>query len=67
MKKIELSEEKFCKYCELAKTLSEPDTMLCKKRGIVPANHCCMRFRYDLLKRIPKRMVRELKLEYIEI
>ena len=67
MKKSELCEEKFCKYCEHAKTLSDPDTMLCEKRGIVPAGHRCRRFRYDPLKRTPNRSVRELNLEYIEI
>lgn len=67
MKKTDVKEEKFCKYCERAKSLSDPDTMLCDKRGIVSADHCCRRFRYDPLKRVPKRMVRELKLEYIEI
>ena len=67
MKKTELNEEKFCKYCERARTLSDPDTMLCGKYGIVPAGHCCRRFRYDPLKRTPARMNRELTLEYIEI
>lgn len=68
MRKTDMEEiEKFCKYCERAKTLSEPDRMLCEKRGIVPSDHCCRRFRYDPLKRAPQRMVREIKLEYIEI
>ncbi len=67
VKKADICEEKFCKYCERAKTLSDPDTMLCAKRGVVPAGHCCRRFRYDPLKRTPNRTVRELKLEYIEI
>lgn len=67
MKKTVPEEERFCKYCERAKSLSDPDTMLCGKRGVVPAGHCCRRFRYDPLKRAPKRMVSDLKLEYIEI
>ena len=67
VKKTALNEEKFCKYCERAQRLSDPDTMLCGKRGVVPAGHCCRRFRYDPLKREPQRMIRELKLEYVEI
>ena len=47
--------EKYCKYCEHAGTLSDPDSMLCGKAGVVRASHCCRRFRYDPLKRDPKR------------
>ena len=47
--------EKYCKYCEHAGTLSDPDTMLCRKAGVVRASHCCRLFRYDPLKREPKR------------
>ena len=47
--------EKYCKYCEHAGTLSDPDSMLCAKAGVVNASHCCRRFRYDPLKRTPRR------------
>ena len=30
--------EKFCKYCEYAATLSDPDSMLCAKIGVVSAS-----------------------------
>ncbi|MBQ4353522.1 MAG: hypothetical protein IJC71_01375 [Clostridia bacterium] len=46
--------EKYCKYCEKAKTLSDPDRMLCEKHGVVSAGHSCRLFRYDPLKRAPK-------------
>ena len=63
--------EKFCKYCEHAATLSDPDSMLCAKIGVVSASHCCRRFRYDPLKRVPRRKpdaLDELKdLEFAEI
>ena len=49
--------EKYCKYCEEAKTLSDGDTMLCSKKGVVPSGHSCRRFRYDPLKRAPKTVV----------
>ena len=60
--------EKYCKYCELAKTLSDPDAMLCDRLGVVSADHTCRRFRYDALKRAPKRAKLETEsLEFIEI
>ncbi len=45
--------DKLCKYCELAASLSDPDSMLCKKRGVVNAGYHCRAFRYDPLKRDP--------------
>ncbi len=47
-----------CCYCEHATPLSDESTVLCDKKGIVPAEHKCRRFRYDLLKRkpLPPRM-----------
>ena len=63
--------EKYCKYCERARTLSDPDTVLCEKIGPVDASHCCRRFRYDPLKREPRRRADALDrladLEYDEI
>ena len=47
--------EKYCKFCEHAGTLSDPDSMLCDRSGVVDASHCCRRFRYDPLKRTPGR------------
>ncbi|MBQ7599807.1 MAG: hypothetical protein IJU57_03930 [Clostridia bacterium] len=48
--------ERFCKYCEEARTLSDPDTMLCSAKGVISASECCRKFRYDPLKRTPKRL-----------
>ena len=31
--------EKYCKYCEKASALSNEDTMLCDKHGVVDAGH----------------------------
>ena len=49
--------ERNCAFCEFgtAITLStgeEPD-IICEKHGIVPRDHLCRSFRYDLLKREP--------------
>ena len=59
--------EKYCKYCENATALSDPDKMLCSKLGVVSAAHDCRRFKYDPLKRAPKRMTKEISLEYVEV
>ena len=65
MKRNEI--EKYCKYCEEATTLSDADTMLCSKFGVVSSGHVCRRFKYDPLKRNPKRANKEVELEYVEI
>ena len=49
--------ERKCSFCEFGTiiTLStgeEPD-IICEKHGIVPRDHLCRSFRYDLLKREP--------------
>lgn len=59
--------EKYCKYCERASALSDPDTMLCEKKGIVSASHKCRAFTYDPLKREPKIKPALPSLEYVEI
>lgn len=59
--------EKFCKYCEKAKTLSDPDTMLCGRKGVVSAGHSCRKFCYDPLKRAPKMNNTKPTLEFVEI
>lgn len=48
--------EKLCRYCELAHTLQDEDTMLCDKKGVVDAGYHCRHFRYDPLKRIPGKI-----------
>lgn len=59
--------ERYCKFCEKAASLSDPDVMLCRKYGIVSAAHICRRFTYDPLKREPKIKQAPEKLEYVEI
>ncbi len=59
--------EKYCKYCEKASALSNEDTMLCDKHGVVDAGHSCRHFRYDPLKRSPKKPERKVELEYVEV
>lgn len=49
-KKIEPS----CSYCQRGKVM-DGDSVLCKKRGVTPADSSCSAFQYDPLKRIPPR------------
>ena len=59
--------EKYCKYCECASSLSNEDVMLCERYGVVDSAHKCRKFRYDPMKRIPKRLNSEPKLDYVEV
>jgi len=43
-----------CAYCEKGNRISEEE-VICKKKGVVPAESCCRAFRYDPLKRVPPR------------
>lgn len=47
--------EKSCAYCVHAGKIDE-NNYLCAKKGPVVAGQHCRRFRYDPLKRVPKRM-----------
>jgi len=63
--------EKICVYCEYG-TAAPPDgsgeeRVVCMKKGIVSAFHSCRKFKYDLLKREPKREARLPELERIDI
>ncbi|MFQ8926676.1 MAG: hypothetical protein ACLR53_01060 [Evtepia gabavorous] len=42
-------------YCQRGKAVT-PDTVLCKKKGVILAG-ACSAFRYDPLKRVPPRPV----------
>ena len=51
MKKQE--KEKNCAHCVRAQQLADGETMLCEKHGVVSGGHCCRKFKYDPLKRVP--------------
>ncbi len=46
--------EKSCSYCTRAGKIDD-ETYLCAKKGVVSAGGQCRRFKYDPLKRIPKK------------
>ena len=51
--------EKSCAFCEfgtvIALSSKEATDVICEKHGIVPKDHVCRSFRYDLLKREPQK------------
>ena len=47
--------QKSCAYCAHSTQLDE-ESMLCLKRGIVPANNACRKFKYDPCRRVPLKM-----------
>ena len=46
--------EPCCAYCQKGSVISERE-VACVKKGIMPAEGYCRRFRYDPLKRVPPR------------
>ena len=41
-----------CAYCKRGKTV-DPNTVLCRKRGVTRPEDSCPSFRYEPLKRVP--------------
>ena len=70
MKKTKTNEaelECFCRFCQFSAELADGEKLLCEKKGIVSAEYVCRKFAYDPLKREPKRLSRDVKLEYVEL
>ncbi|MEG1551409.1 MAG: hypothetical protein RR355_03990, partial [Oscillospiraceae bacterium] len=44
-----------CEYCMNARKSPDGNTMLCTKKGIVDNDYCCKKFKYDVLKRTPRK------------
>ena len=49
--------DKMCMLCEHAKILRHADVLICAKKGVVREDAKCGGFRYDPLKRTPKKTV----------
>lgn len=54
---------KCCAFCEKATPLAGDEYVLCAKKGVVSLTYKCRRFRYDPLKRIPKRAPSLMRLD----
>ena len=46
---------KRCEYCFYGKLSADGGTVLCPKRGPVSTDYCCRKYKYDILKREPKK------------
>ncbi|MCR4564144.1 MAG: hypothetical protein K5755_05870 [Clostridiales bacterium] len=46
---------KRCEYCEYGKLTADRQTVLCPKKGPVAPDFFCRKYKYDILKRKPKK------------
>lgn len=44
-----------CQYCEFGISASDGKKVLCPKKGVLEPDFSCNRYRYDPLKRTPRR------------
>ena len=44
-----------CEYCANGRPSPDGVNVLCKKMGVVSRDFHCKRFKYDIMKRVPKR------------
>lgn len=44
-----------CEYCRYGHKSDYSDDIFCSKRGVTSPGDSCRRFRYDVLKRTPRR------------
>ena len=51
---FEKSIEPRCAYCERGAALDDK-SVLCRKKGVVPAGESCRSFKYDPFKRVPPK------------
>ena len=47
--------DKKCAYCAFATIIEIDERIICPNRGFVNAEERCQKYRYDPLKRIPKK------------
>lgn len=46
-----------CLYCEHGRFFEQTNEVFCLKKGVTDPTDSCRKFRYDVLKRTPKRIV----------
>lgn len=62
--------DRFCAYCEIGTPVPSSDgesLVICRKKGLVSAEFVCGAFRYDPLKREPKRKQTDMDFEVVKI
>lgn len=45
-----------CRHCIHGKQTSDGEKVLCPRKGIVEPAYSCRKYRYDPLKRVPRRL-----------
>lgn len=48
-------DEKRCETCEHGRPFNKGEKILCARKGIVEPGFCCRKYRYDPLRRVPRR------------
>ncbi|MBE6827660.1 MAG: hypothetical protein E7514_03475 [Ruminococcaceae bacterium] len=44
-----------CEYCQYGRPAPDGKTVLCPKKGVVKNDFHCRKYKYDIMKRVPKR------------
>lgn len=44
-----------CEYCQHGKLSADGETVLCPKKGVVSKDSKCRKYKYDIMKRTPRR------------
>lgn len=44
-----------CIYCLFGNPAPDGESMLCTKKGVVAKDFSCKKFKYDIMKRVPKK------------
>ena len=58
MKKKVISPDNYpakCEYCKKSRPSPDGENMLCEKKGIVKKDGSCRSYKYDVLKRTPRK------------
>lgn len=62
--------ERFCAFCEKGTPIPSSERgglVVCRKKGLVGGGYVCSAFRYDPLKREPKRKKNDAEYEVVNI
>lgn len=55
--------EPACEYCALGRISGDKTMILCPRRGIVAPHYSCRKYRYNPLKRKPRRTQKLMELD----
>ena len=47
--------EPACEYCQFGKPAPDGETVLCPRKGVVAKSFKCRKYKYDIMKRVPKK------------